>query len=111
MRDCIVCGDEFDPRSREKRAIGGLSTHCVDCSDETSVRYAGIAAGDGKMAQVQVLKFQSNEDRQGYLRYWAANSGLNTGKQCQMHYRAKETGIKFQTVATFTANGNHKGKA
>ena len=110
MRVCLVCGDEFDPRSPAKRRAGGLSTHCENCSEETEVRYAGISSGEGKQAQVQVLRFQSQEDRKDYLRYWAANSGLNTGKNCQLAYRAKETGIKFQTVATFSGVVNHKGK-
>lgn len=111
FRDCVECGLSFDPTSKAKRAVGGLSTHCVDCSEETTVRYAGISAGEGKQASVQVLKFQSDADRKAYLRYWAASSGLNTGKQCQMAFRAKETGIKFETKATFTGNANHKGKA
>lgn len=111
MKVCIVCGDDFDPRSLAKRRSGGLSTHCEDCSEESTVRYAGISSGEGKQAQVQILRFQSQDDRKDYLRYWAANSGLNTGKNCQLAYRAKETGIKFQTVATFSGVANHKGKA
>ena len=111
MRECIECGGEFDPRSKAKRAVGGLATHCPDCSEETSVRYLGISAGEGKQASVQVLKFQSNEDRAAYQDYWRASSGLNTGKQCQMAFRANEVNIKFETRATFKANENHKGKA
>ena len=111
MRTCAVCGDEFDPRSKAKRAAGGLATHCPECSEETSVRYAGVQAGEGKMASVQVLKFNSQDDRKAYLRYWAATSGLNTGKQCSMHFRAKEPNISFETKATFISNPNHKGKA
>ena len=111
MRNCIECGDQFDVRSPSKRRAGGLSTHCVSCSEESTVRYAGISSGEGKQAQVQILRFQSQDDRKDYLRYWAANSGLNTGKNCQLAYRAKETGIKFETVATFSGNSNHKGKS
>lgn len=111
MRTCVICGDEFDYRSKEKRLAGGLSTHCASCSEETTVPYAGISSGEGKQAQVQILRFQSQDDRKDYLRYWAANSGLNTGKNCQLAYRAKETGIRFETVATFSGVANHKGKA
>jgi hypothetical protein len=111
MRECVECGGEFDPRSKAKRAIGGLSTHCPDCSEETTVRYFGTSAGEGKQASVQVLKFHSKEDRDKYARYWKASSGLNTGKQCQMAFRANEVSVKFQTRATFTGNTNHKGKA
>lgn len=111
MRTCVVCDGEFDLRSAAKRASGGLSTHCPDCSDETSIRYLGISAGEGKQASVQVLKFNSNEDRAAYQAYWKASSGLNTGKQCQLGFRANEVNIKFETRATFKANENHKGKA
>jgi hypothetical protein len=111
MRTCVVCDDEFDVRSKAKRLSGGLSTHCPLCSEETSVRYAGVQAGEGKAANVTVLKFNSEDDRKAYLRYWAATSGLNTGKQCSMHFRAKEPNISFETKATFVSNPNHKGKA
>jgi hypothetical protein len=108
---CKECDAPFDPYSREKRRAGGLSTHCPECSDETSVRYLGISAGEGKQASVQVLKFASESDRDRYQRYWKASSGLNTGKNCQLGYRANELNISFETRATFVANPNHKGKA
>jgi hypothetical protein len=108
---CKECDAPFDPYSREKRRAGGLSTHCPECSDETSVRYLGISAGEGKQASVQVLKFSSESDRDKYQRYWKASSGLNTGKNCQLGYRANELNISFETRATFVANPNHKGKA
>jgi len=111
MRECVECGAEFDPSSKAKRAIGGLRTHCPDCSEETTVRYFGTSAGEGKQASVQVLKFNSQADREAYAKYWRASSGLNTGKQCQMAFRANEVNIQFQTRATFQGNTNHKGKA
>lgn len=111
MRECFECGGEFDPQSKAKRIVGGLSTHCPDCSEETEVRYFGTSAGEGKQASVQVLKFKSKADREAYAKYWKASSGLNTGKQCQMAFRANEVNISFETRATFIANSNHKGKA
>jgi hypothetical protein len=110
-RTCIECDAIFDPQSREKRKAGGLSHHCPDCSFDDTVRYLGISAGEGKQAAVQVLKFGSQKDREAYKDYWRASSGLNTGKQCQMQFRAKELGIHFETKATFHGNSNHKGKA
>jgi len=110
-RTCTECDSTFDPHSREKRRVGGLSTTCVDCSVDDTVRYLGISAGEGKQASVQVLKFNSERDRQAYKDYWRATSGLNTGKQCQMHFRAKEPNVSFETKATFAGNTNHKGKA
>ena len=110
-RTCAECDALFDPQSREKRRAGGLAVHCPDCSVDDTVRYLGISAGEGKQAAVQVLKFGSKKDREAYKEFWKATSGLNTGKQCQMHFRAKEPAVKFQTKATFVANPNHKGRA
>ena len=112
MKVCIVCGDDFDPHGKEKRAAGGLITHCGECSEETSVRYAGVSAGEGKMAAVQLLKFNSTEDRKAYLDYWKVNSGLYKGKSCQIGHGLKTSpGFSYQTVAVFEGNTNHKGKA
>ena len=112
MRTCKECGIEFDLDLKHKMKVMGLASHCVDCSEETVVKYAGVAAGEGKQGAVQVLKFNSVEDRKNYLSYWQANSGLHKGKSCQLGWGTKSTpGIKFQTVATFTGNTNHKGKA
>ena len=111
MRTCKECGEDFDLDDKLRRKISGLSTHCPDCSEDNAVRYLGISAGEGKMASVQVLKFNSKGDREAYKGFWKATSGMNTGKQCQMHFRAKEPGVNFETKATFTGNTNHKGKA
>jgi len=108
---CVECDALFDPHSREKRRAGGLAVHCPDCSVDDTVRYLGISAGEGKQASVQVLKFDSQGDRDKYQRYWKASSGLNTGKNCQLGYRANEVNVKFETRATFTGNVNAKGKA
>lgn len=108
---CVECDGLFDPQSREKRRAGGLATTCPDCSVDDTVRYLGISAGEGKQASVQVLKFGSQGDRDKYQRYWKASSGLNTGKNCQLGYRANEVHVSFETRATFIANENHKGKA
>jgi hypothetical protein len=109
-KTCVECDGLFDPQSREKRKIGGYANTCADCSYDDTVRYLGISAGEGKMANVQVLKFSNNNDREQYKKYWAASSGLNTGKQCSMHFRAKEPNVSFETRATFVSNPNHKGK-
>ncbi len=109
---CIVCEETFDPHSRAKRIAGGMRNHCVDCCEETSIRYAGISAGEGKQAAVQVLKFNSSEDRAQYLEYWKVNSGLYKNKGCQIGRGLKSTpNIQFETKATFTGVVNHKGKA
>lgn len=111
-RECSECGMDFDLYSPMKRRVGGLANHCPDCSEENIPRYAGVSAGEGKMAAVQILKFSNNEDRAQYLEYWKVNSGLYKGKSCQIGMGLKKTpNIKFVTRATFTGNMNHKGKA
>jgi len=108
---CLICDESFNPNSREKRIAGGLRNHCPECSEESVVRYAGIAAGEGKQNSVQVLKFNSAEDRSAYLEYWKVNSGLYKGKSCQIGRGLKNTpNIQFATRATFEGNTNHKGK-
>ena len=108
---CVECEMEFDLHSPAKRRAGGLAVHCPDCREETEVKYLGIAAGEGKQAAVQVLKFNSDRDRSAYQQFWHSTSGMTGGKQCQMHYRRAEPAISFETKATFTGNVNHKGKA
>jgi hypothetical protein len=76
------------------------------------VKYAGVAAGEGKMSAVQVLRFQSEGDRERYLEYWQNNSGLYKGKSCQIGRGLKSTpNVSFETVTTNNPNANHKGKA
>lgn len=112
MRICVVCGDDFDPRGKDKRVSGGLSTHCSECSEETSVRYAGVQNSDGKQAGVTILKFQNGDDREAYLDFWKVNSGLYKARSCQLGYGLKSTpAVGFKTVAVFEGNTNHKGKA
>lgn len=111
MRICVECEEQFDVDSPAKRRVGGLKTHCVDCSEETTVKYAGVNGADGKMASTQILKFDSQQDREKYLAYWRASSGMNTGKSCQLTFRASEPKVSKHIVLTQIANENHKGKA
>jgi hypothetical protein len=111
MRTCTECEADYDPFSVEKRRAGGKITVCPECAYDPVVKYVGVSAGEGKMGTVQVLKFNSNKDREAYMKFWKASSGMNTGKNCQMQFRAAEPNIKFMTVATFSGNINHKGKA
>ena len=111
MRICVECEEQFDVDSPAKRRVGGLKTHCVDCSEETTVKYAGVNGADGKMASTQILKFDSQQDREKYLAYWKATSGMNTGKNCQLQFRASEPKVSKRIVLTQIANDNHKGKA
>jgi hypothetical protein len=112
MAICIECEIEFDPHSKAKRMVGGLKSHCVDCSSETTVRYAGVQNSDGKQAGVSIMRFKSEADRAAYIDFWQVNSGLHKGKSCQIGHGLKSTpGFAYQTVAVFEGNTNHKGKA
>jgi hypothetical protein len=111
LTDCIECGEQFNLYSPEKRRAGGKSNTCPLCSEETAVKYAGVSAGEGKAANVTILKFCNKNDRENYLAFWKANSGLHKGKSCQLSRGLKSTpAIKFETRATFISNPNHKGK-
>jgi hypothetical protein len=111
MINCSECDVRFDLDSTAKRAAGGLRNHCPDCSDESAVKYAGVASGDGKMASVSVLRFQTQDDRKGFIQFWKAASGVNVGKSCQMGRAPAASGsYSFGKVAEFVGNANHKGK-
>ena len=62
--------------SLEKKKAGGLIIFCPSCSEETTVKYAGVQSADGKGAQASILKFQSEKDRSRYIAFWQNNSGL-----------------------------------
>lgn len=107
---CIHCNDEFDLHSQLKRKAGGKINECPDCSQEHTIKYAGVQASDGKQAQASILKFESRQDREAYLAFWRNNSGINKGKSCQLGNHLSTTpNIKFSTITDFIPT-NHKGK-
>ena len=109
IRNCVECDTEFDTLSKIKRQVGGLSTHCADCSEESTVRYAGVQNSDGKQAGVSILRFKTDA---AYIDFWKVNSGFHKGKSCQIGHGLKTSpGFSYQTVAVFEGNTNHKGKA
>lgn len=109
--ECKECGLTFDLFSQEKRKAGGLIFNCPDCSEEQHIKYAGVQSADGKQSQATILKFESNEDKEAYLKFWRNNSGQNVGKKCQLGAHLSTTpAIKFETITEFSPT-NHKGKA
>lgn len=111
IRACVHCEENFDLHSPEKRRAGGRSNQCPDCSEETTVKYAGVQAADGKQAQATILKFKSDMDKEKYLSFWQNNSGLHKGKSCQLGSHLSTTpNVSFETISGFTPT-NHKGKA
>jgi hypothetical protein len=100
----------FDPRSPAKMRAGGHIGTCPDCSQESTVKYLGLSAGDGKQAGVTVLSFKSAEDRSRYADFWRNNTGIHKGKSCQLgSHLSTSPGISFKTVTQSGAT-NHKGR-
>lgn len=107
---CVECGDDY-LWDKSRAMLGGRRTQCGDCSEETTVKYAGVQNSDGKQAGVSILRFQSEDDRKNYIDFWQSNTGLKTGKNCQIGRGLKSTpAVSFQTVAVFEGNVNAKGK-
>jgi len=111
MRTCAECGEEFSLASPEKKRAGGLSIHCPDCSEETVVKHAGVQSGDAKQASVQVLAFEKPEERDSFLKFWAASTGLHTGKNCQISKLPSPIRLSFKKVTEHGTGMNHKGRS
>lgn len=112
---CKHCELEFNPHSKEKKEVGGFINECPDCVEELggdrTPKYLGVAAGNGKMSDVTILKFDNYEDRKAYSNAWKNNSGLNKGKSCQLgKHLTSMSGMSFKIVSENRANDNHKGK-
>lgn len=115
--NCKHCGDKFDLHSPEKRRAEGYINECPDCveergGDDSAPRYLGVTAGNGKMSDITVLKFDNEQQREAYSKAWKNNSGYNKGKSCQLgtHLTAM-SGMEFKVVSENRANDNHKGKS
>jgi NAD-dependent SIR2 family protein deacetylase len=110
IRECIHCEGTFDTDSPAKRRVGGRINECPECTGEDVPRYLGVASGDGKMASIAILAFNSKADREQYKSFWANNSGLFRGKECQLgSHTSVNPGISFRTV-TQSGAMNHKGR-
>ena len=80
--------------------------------DQSEPRYLGVTAGNGKMSDITILQFESEEQREAYQKAHRNNSGYNKGKSCQLGgHLTPMSGMKFKQVAENIANGNHKGKS
>ena len=81
IKECKHCGIEFNANSYAKKQSGGYINECPDCVEElgteTAVRYRGVTTGDGKMACMQILKFDSDAEANAYVSAWNNNSGFN----------------------------------
>jgi len=116
LKQCKICGVDFDLSSPHKKRVGGKINECPDCVEEheteTAVKYLGLQAGDGKTNALSIVAFDSNEDRDSYSRAWKATTGFHKGKSC--HLSGSQTNIggrPMRHVSYAGGNGNHKGKA
>lgn len=107
---CTECDSSFDSNSKEKKRAGGLINHCPDCSEETSVKVVAVSGSDGKMAGIEILRFETEEDKKQYIEFWRINSGIYKGKSCQLKGNVSTPSIKFKKIYENHPNGNHKGK-
>jgi hypothetical protein len=113
---CRHCGDCFDVHSTEKVAAGGRIDECPACmmelGDDSPPKYLAVAAGNGKMSDITVLKFDDEASREAFRQGWLNNTGYNKGKSCQLgSHLTPMSGMKFDQVAENRANDNHKGRS
>jgi len=109
MRECVHCECNFDPETPYKRRVGGRINECPDCVVELETEIPetirAVSSGDGKMACIQILKFESEEDADLYRKGWDQWSGWNNQRSGSVH------DVAFTKVGENSGNGNHKGKA
>jgi len=88
IKVCVHCDHEFDVYSKRKVSIGGKINECADCVEElgteTAPALVGLTSGDGKQSMVTIMRFDSQNGADAYLRAWRASTGYWKGKNCQM---------------------------
>lgn len=110
LRECVECSCMFDTNSPAKIRAGGRVNTCPECSVESTVKYLGLANGDGKQASVTVLAFDSTADREKYSSFYRNNAGYHKGKSCQLgSHLSTDPGVRFKTITQSSAT-NHKGR-
>ena len=108
MKVCKHCECEFNPNSWIKKKVGGYINECSDCvvelKTEKSVRYRGVVSGSGKMSAISIVKFDSEEDAERYVRSFNSCGafGIRKTNSCNS--------IKHSHIGTNIGNDNHKGK-
>ena len=109
IRKCRECEDDFNWRQKVKR-YGGYANVCVDCHlsgpdpDANTPTLRAVTTGDGKMAAITILKFDSKEDADMYVSAYNANTGWNNRRTGGIN------DVKHTLVGENFGNSNHKGK-
>ena len=109
IKECKHCGVEFNANSYVKKRVGGYINECPDCvvelETETAVKYRGVISGDGKMAALSIVKFESDADADAYVRSFNSCGSFGGRKTNNCN------SIKHEHVGTNMGNSNHKGKS
>ena len=108
IMECKHCGDDFDAWSPTKQRVGGYINECPECVEElqteTHVKYRGVISGDGKMAAMSIVAFDSNDDADAYVRTFNASGAFGGRKRNNCNQ------IKHRHIGANVGNTNHKGK-
>jgi hypothetical protein len=113
MRECVHCECNFDPETPYKRRVGGRINECPDCvvelETEISETIRAVSSGDGKMACIQILKFESEEDADLYRKGWDQwSAGTTNVAVLSMTFPLQRS---ERTQATATTRGKYdKGR-
>ena len=109
IRECRHCGESFNSKHK-LRIRGGYVNVCIDCHDErpdpdeNTPTVRGFVTGSGKMAEIQILAFDSKDDADAYGKAWNSNSGWNNRRSGGLN------DVHFVKVGENVGNSNHKGK-
>jgi hypothetical protein len=99
---CRHCDGEFDPKSSWKKEVGGYINECPNCVEEMGGDPApvvrGFVTGEGKMADIQILKFKNKSDAEKYAQAWNENSGWSNKHSGGLN------DISFEKVAEMSGN-------
>ena len=113
-KQCVHCEYEFDLDSTMKKQVGGRINECPECvqelGTETTVKYLGLTSGDGKMANLSIVAFDSEEDRAAYGAAWQAATDPYTSSPSRMsEVSGSFGGVRIRHVDHQAGNPNHKG--
>ena len=109
IKTCKHCGERFNLHSQRKQQVGGYIDECPDCVEEleteTKEVIRAFTTGDGKMACIQILKFEDKEQATLYKKGWDQWSGWNNRRSGSIH------DVRFTKIGENSGNSNHKGKS
>ena len=95
----------------EADAAAGRERLVEELGTERAPTTIGVMAGDGKMAGMTMLRFDSGEKAKAYMKACRHSTGHNKGKSCQMGSTTilSMDRLGAQKIGEFGGNPNHKG--